>query len=112
MDFSPPIKLNTEQKVEYNKAAYVLNKEMEKRALEEYTNDIAGLASDSLFTTEKSNQGLKISLLGYRNMIDLDYPKLTDKDIAYYIKTLDFHAKLLGVQAELNLQKPSKYHQR
>lgn len=95
MHFLPPLKIGFQVKLEYNGIATILNRQIEKKEINAYANDIEALSSnDNLF---KVKDALQQSLLSYRRIIELDYPKFGDQNIKYLIHLLQFHATLLGI---------------
>lgn len=110
VNFLPPSTVGFQEKLNYNGFAWVLNRQIEKRAIQDHIKNLEELSSpDDFLLKEEDRIKLKNDVISYKKITEFDYPSLTEQEINYFIKVVLFQAKLLGIslsEEQLALKEP------
>ncbi len=98
LTYIPPLKIGLNEKKEYNRIAILLNREIEKRRLQEYANEIGMLSSSESLLVSNEDVGFKNDLINYQRIIKVDYPAFSDQELNYLIGRLKFQAEVMKIK--------------
>src|SRR5262245_7739241 len=98
LNYLPPLKIGLNEKMEYNRVAVKLNRQIEKRRLQEYAEDMSMISSSEDLLVDKKNVELRKDSINYQRIIDNDYPSFSDHEINFFVNLLKFRAESMGIK--------------